>query len=162
MFRVDCVIANEEDVQKCLGIEAEGVGFSADHLSIDSYERLAEQVNERYADISGLVMTMREGISADRNGWSVDLDALNGFHASRKYHIDGIIDRVGDGGGFNVGLIHGVLNNMDSKEALGVAVAASALKNSLPVVFNLTGLTEVKNLWAEAISIVTSDKQIKQ
>ncbi|GAB6088872.1 PfkB family carbohydrate kinase [Spirochaeta dissipatitropha] len=142
----DLIIANEEDIQKCLGIEAKDVDVSSGHLSTDSYKQLAGQVKETYPNISRIAITMRESLSADKNGWSAVLDTPEGFFISKKYHIDDIIDRVGGGDSFSAGIIYGVLNYPDNQQALEFAVAASALKHSIPGDFNLTSLDEVKNL----------------
>lgn len=58
-----------------------------------------------------------------------------------------IIDRVGGGDSFAGGLIHGLLTwPEDQGKALEFAVAASALKHTIPGDFNLMSKEEVENL----------------
>ena len=44
-----------------------------------------------------VAITLRESLSADRNGWSAVLDGRDGFRQSRKYALEDIVDRVGGG-----------------------------------------------------------------
>lgn len=143
----DVIVANEEDVQKCLGIEARGVDVSKGELSEDSYKVLAEEVKRQFPNISVIAITLRESRSADRNGWSAVIHGADGFVRSRIYDIDDIVDRVGGGDSFSAGLIYGLLNFPgEERKALEFAVAASALKHSIPGDLNLTTVAEVETL----------------
>ena len=68
------------------------------------------------------------------------------FYQSKRYDIDPIIDRVGGGDSFSGGLIHGLLTKPTQGEALEFAVAASALKHTIPGDFNLVSVEEVEAL----------------
>lgn len=68
------------------------------------------------------------------------------FYHSRTYRITPIVDRVGGGDSFAAGLICGLVEGKDMKEALEFAVAASALKHTIPGDFNLATRAEVDNL----------------
>ena len=57
-----------------------------------------------------------------------------------------IVDRVGGGDAFSAGLIHGLLTLSTPAEALEFAVAASALKHTLPGDFNVVTTAEVEAL----------------
>ena len=58
-----------------------------------------------------------------------------------------IIDRVGGGDSFSGGLIHGMLTYPDNQgKALEFAVAASALKHTIPGDFNMVSREEVEAL----------------
>jgi 2-dehydro-3-deoxygluconokinase len=142
---VDVVIANEEDCQAALGIQAD-VDVHSGHLSHDAYRALAEKVVGAYPNIKTLAITLRESKSASHNGWSACLYDGRDFLLSRHYEITHIVDRVGGGDSFAGGLIYG-LNSLGSKqEALEFAVAASCLKHSLPGDFNRFTTEEVKTL----------------
>ena len=66
-------------------------------------------------------------------------------YRSRIYDVQ-IVDRVGGGDSFASGLIYGLLNKDNSKEALEFAVAASCLKQTIPGDFNLVSVDEVQKL----------------
>lgn len=142
----DVVIANEEDIQKCLGIETH-VDVTSGHLDIKAYNTLTSQVKKEFPNVSIAAVTLRESVSADKNGWSAALAGKTGFYLSKHYDLDDIEDRVGGGDSFSAGLIYGLLNYADNEEyALNFAAAASALKHSISGDFNLTSRAEVEAL----------------
>jgi 2-dehydro-3-deoxygluconokinase len=143
----DLIIANEEDVHMCLGIEQEKIDLHAGKLDSGQYRTLAESVKREFPKLKAVAITLRESRSADKNGWSAIIHGDAGFHVSRGYDIDDIVDRVGGGDSFSAALIYGLLNfKGDEAKALEFAVAASALKHSIPGDFNLSGRTEIEAL----------------
>jgi len=68
------------------------------------------------------------------------------FLISKKYEIHNIVDRVGAGDTFAAGLIYGLNNLSNGKEALEFAVAASCLMHSIPGDLPLLSVEEVKSL----------------
>ncbi len=142
---VDIVIANEEDVQMTLGIQAE---VDVDSGSLDSaqYRKLTDKVLEEYPNLKAIAITLRESKSASHNGWSACLNDRQAFLVSRHYDITHIVDRVGGGDSFAGGLIYGFLELPTHQEALEFAVAASCLKHSVPGDFNRLTVDEVNAL----------------
>ncbi len=144
----DVVIANEEDVQKSLGIQS-GADVAAGKLDLASYELLTNAVLNAYANLKGIAITLRESKSASNNGWSACWNDRKAFIASRAYNITHIVDRVGGGDSFSAGLIYGVLRLPGAKDALEFATALSCLKHSVPGDFSRIGLDEVNSLLRE-------------
>lgn len=143
---VDVVVANEEDIQMCLAIEADGVDVAGGQVSAAAYRSLTRKVKKAYPNLSAVAVTLRASKSADRNGWSAVLDG-SGYFSSRSYDIDDIVDRVGGGDSFSAGLIFGLTEwPQDESRALEFAVAASCLKHSIPGDFNLATRAEVEAL----------------
>jgi 2-dehydro-3-deoxygluconokinase len=93
-----------------------------------------------------VVSTLRESYSATYNGWKALIYNGKEFYESKHYDINPIIDRVGGGDSFAGGLIHGLLTKETQGEALEFAVAASALKHTIPGDFNLVNADEVESL----------------
>ena len=93
-----------------------------------------------------VVSTLRESFSATHNGWNALIYDGKEFYQSKRYDIMPIIDRVGGGDSFSGGLIHGLLTKPTQAEALEFAVAASALKHTVPGDFNLVSADEVESL----------------
>ena len=91
---------------------------------------------------------MRESLSATHNGWKALIYNGKEFYQSKHYDINPIIDRVGGGDSFSGGLIHGLLTKPNQAVALEFAVAASALKHTIPGDFNLVSADEVESLAA--------------
>jgi len=143
----DVIVANEEDVQMCLGMEPEHVDVNKGKLGTEQYQALAGKVKKEFPNVKMVAITLRESRSADRNGWSGILHGTGGIYASKAWDIDDIVDRVGGGDSFSAGLIYGLLNfASDEAKALEFAVAASALKHSIPGDFNLAAKSEIENL----------------
>lgn len=145
---VDYAIANEEDCQKSLGIQAD-VDVHSGELDRAKYEHLARKVLDAYPNLKLIAITLRESRSASHNGWSACLHDREQFLLSRHYEITHIVDRVGGGDAFAGGLIFGLLNLPSHAEALEFAVAASCLKHSIPGDFNRFTRAEVEALIKE-------------
>ena len=142
---VDVIIANEEDCQKSLGIEC-GSEVESGTLDTKKYEELAKKVLSTYKNASKIAITLRESKSATHNDWSACIYNGKEFYVSKKYEIKNILDRVGGGDSFSGGLIYGLLNYEDQKDALEFAVAASCLKHSISGDYNRVSADEVKAL----------------
>ncbi|MCL2580275.1 MAG: sugar kinase [Oscillospiraceae bacterium] len=142
---VDVAIANEEDVQKCLGI-TNGVAVEQGELAREMYKVLSDEVLARYPNMKLIAITLRESKSADSNGWAACLNDRSTFIESKHYMISDIIDRVGGGDSFSAGLIYGLTHYDDHSKALEFAVAASCLKHSIGGDFNRVGVSDVEKL----------------
>jgi 2-dehydro-3-deoxygluconokinase len=138
-------IANEEDVQMALGIEA-GVDVHSGELDRAQYRKLTGQVLDAYPDMKAIAITLRESRSASHNGWAACMNDRASFLVSRHYEITHIVDRVGGGDSFAGGLIYGLLSLDTHQEALEFAVAASCLKHSFTGDFFRATVAEVNAL----------------
>ena len=145
---VDLVIANEEDLQAVLGVQVPHTDVTAAALDVAGY-RVAAEVVARTFGVQAVAVTLRESVSASDNAWSAVLfDAASGaFHRSRRYDVR-LVDRIGGGDSFAAGLIHALLSGRDAAAALEFAVAASALKQTIPGDFNHVSAEEVDRLAA--------------
>ncbi len=139
------IIANEEDIQKCLGIEAP-VDVTSGKINKEAYKVLTDEVKRQFPNVEQVAVSLRESHTADYNGWGAALNGKTGFYLSRHYEITDIVDRVGGGDSFAAGIIYGLSHYKDEQYALNFAVAASALKHTIPGDFNLTRLSEIENL----------------
>jgi 2-dehydro-3-deoxygluconokinase len=145
MPSVDIAIANEEDVQMALGIQAD-VDVDSGELDRGQYEKLTAKVLAAYPELKAISITLRESRSASHNGWSACLNNRKEFLLSRHYEITHIVDRVGGGDSFAGGLIYGMLTLATHQDALEFAVAASCLKHSILGDFNRSTVDEVNAL----------------
>ena len=144
MKYVDVCIGNEEDAELCLGFkpEADVEGGKTDAEGYKGiFMAMAKEFGFKY-----VVSTLRESYSATFNGWKAMIYNGEEFYQSKRYEINPIIDRVGGGDSFSGGLIHGLLTKKTQGEALEFAVAASALKHTIPGDFNLVSIEEVEAL----------------
>lgn len=142
---VDVCIANEEDCQMALGIEA-GADVHSGKLEHEQYHKLTDKVLSAFPNLKKIAVTLRESYSASYNGWSACFNDGKQFFVSRHYDIKNIVDRVGGGDCFAGGLIYGLNTLNTPQEALEFAVAASCLKHSIPGDFNRFSAEEVQQL----------------
>ncbi|NMD38769.1 MAG: sugar kinase [Christensenellaceae bacterium] len=143
----DVIIANEEDVQKALGIASESAHeVESGELNVELYKNIAQLVLEQYPNVSKIAITLRESKSASHNDWAACIYNGKDFYISRKYSITDIVDRVGGGDSFCAGLIYGLNTYGDDKQALEYAVAASCLKHTIDGDYNRVSVKEVEAL----------------
>ena len=139
-------VANEEDIQSVLGLEVHGSDVTTGTLDAEGYRDVAERVVREFG-VSQVAITLRESRSASENGWSAVLFEGSGslFHRSQQYDIS-VVDRLGGGDSFAAGLIYGLITGRPADAALRFAVAASAIKHSIPGDFNRVTVAEVDRL----------------
>jgi len=141
---VDVLIANEEDVEKVLGIKAKGTDVETATLSHDGYIEVAKLLSEKY-NLKAVATTLRESINASINNWSALLYTNSKAYISKKYQIQ-IINRVGGGDSFSAGLIYALQSGKDSQNAVEFAAAASCLKHTIEYDYNMVSVKEVEAL----------------
>jgi 2-dehydro-3-deoxygluconokinase len=146
MSQVDVVIANEEDIQSVLGMSVAGADVVGGHLDVNAYRQVAERITRELGP-SIVAITLRESVSASDNGWSAVLwdGRANEFHHSQRYDVR-LVDRIGGGDSFAGGLIYGLVTGRLPAASLRFAVAASALKQTIPGDFNRVSVDEVDRL----------------
>lgn len=137
------IIANEEDAEKVFGIKADGSDVESGVIDSSKYTAVGKALMERFPKAGYVAITQRQSLNADHNLWSAVLYDGCKLHFSRKYDITDIVDRVGGGDSFAVGLIHGMLEGNSLQDALEFAVAASCLKHTIEGDFNRVTKDEV-------------------
>ncbi len=137
----DVIIANEEDCADVFGIRASTTDVHKGELDVDHYREVAQEVM-KISKAKMVAITLRESLSASDNNWAAMLYDGKDFFLSKKYTLH-IVDRVGGGDSFGAGLIHSLVAGKSPADALEFAVAASALKHTIPGDFNLVTEAEV-------------------
>lgn len=155
---IDVVIANEEDADLALGIQAHGTDVEAGEINVSAYEDVAKRIVSDFPNVSKVAITLRESISASHNNWGAVLydTATQQLHAAplatnghyEAYEIHNIVDRVGAGDSFSGGLIFALTTpELSAPEtAIRYAVAASCLKHSIKGDFNYASREEITAL----------------
>ncbi len=144
MQYVDVCIGNEEDAELCLGFKPDS-DVDGGSTDAEGYKNIFRGMMETFG-FKYVVSTLRESFSATHNGWKAMIYDGSEFYVSKRYDIDPIIDRVGGGDSFSGGLIHGLLAKPTQGEALEFAVAASALKHTIPGDVNMVSVADVEAL----------------
>jgi 2-dehydro-3-deoxygluconokinase len=148
LAHVDLLVGNEEDLQSVLGLAVRGVDVQAGRVDPDAYREVCQRVAADFGPPL-VAVTLRESASASDNGWSAVLwDAkASRFFESQRYDVR-IVDRIGAGDSFVAGLVYGLIIGKTPEESLRFAVAASALKQTIPGDFNRVAVAEVERLVA--------------
>ncbi len=126
-------IAGTRDFKQCLNEDFE------------NFEAVREMAFNRFPDLQYLVKTDRISHSSSHNTISAVLYEKRKSYASKSYDLTHIVDRVGTGDAFAGGLIYGLLH-MQPKEAIEFAMAAGAIKHSVPGDILLCSLQEIHDL----------------
>lgn len=146
MRHVDLVIANEEDLQSVLGVHVPGTDVTTGQLNLQGFREAAERVTRDFGPTQ-VAITLRESVSASDNGWSAVFwdSTTSTMHQSQRYNVR-LVDRIGGGDSFAAGLIYGLVTGRTPEDSLRFAVAASALKQTIPGDFSRVSLSEVEAL----------------
>lgn len=142
---VDVVMGNEEDSEKVLGI-APAHGDVVNGLSEQDYEEVAKKISDNFG-AKRVAFTLRTSISASENIWNGMIWEDGKACFSRPYKMN-IVDRMGGGDSFGAGVIYSTLEGFDAQHSVDFAVAASCLKHSIELDFNLSSLEDVYQLMA--------------
>ncbi|MBO7099871.1 MAG: sugar kinase [Bacteroidaceae bacterium] len=146
MQYVDVCIGNEEDAEMCLGFKPSS-DVESGKTEADGYKSIFTKMQQEFG-FQYVISTLRESFSASNNGWKALIYNGKEFYLSRRYEITPIVDRVGGGDSFSAGIIHGLVSKMSQGDALEFAVAASALKHTIPGDVNMVSIQEVESLAA--------------
>jgi 2-dehydro-3-deoxygluconokinase len=145
----DLAVANEEDAEKVFGISAADTDIKTGKVSAEKYGAVCQQLARRFPRLKTIAITLRGSLSASHNTWSGALWKEGSYFSAPTYDIADIVDRVGAGDSFAAGLICALNQaNPEAQHALEFAVAASALKHTIPGDFNLATAAEVETLAA--------------
>ena len=144
----DICFGNARDAAKCLGYCEKGVDFIHGDYSICVDETHMINVVKEY-NLKYLITTLRDSISASDNGWSAAVCDGHTLYRGKQYKLH-IVDRVGGGDSFASGFLHGIVSGMTMENSLEFAIAAAAIKHTIPGDINY--ITE-----AEILSLMNSD-----
>jgi 2-dehydro-3-deoxygluconokinase len=124
---IDCLIGNEEDFQKVLGYEVEGVDVEKGELDTSAFKAMVNRVVKDYPNIKVVGTTLRGVKTALVNDWSAIMWHDGTFYDGPSYPALEIEDRVGGGDGFASGFAHGFLTGKSPQECVDLGVAHGAL-----------------------------------
>jgi 2-dehydro-3-deoxygluconokinase len=141
---VDCLVGNEEDLQKGLGMEGQDVE-SKSKLDPSSFFKMIEKVVDKHPHIKLVATTLREVHSTNRHDWAAVLWLDGKQYVSPTIQLD-VVDRIGGGDGFAAGLIYGLLAERAPEEALRLGWAHGALLTTFPGDVTMAKLPEVEAL----------------
>jgi len=143
---VNVLIGNEEDFDKCLGIQAAGTDESFSKLDPDSYKAVAREVMAAWPNVEIVGTTLRDAKTGLLNDWRTLVYDGENFHLSRIYENLELVDRVGGGDSFSAALIFCLLGGKGPAEACEFAAAYSALAHTFPGDMNWATADEAEKI----------------
>lgn len=141
---LDCLIGNEEDLQKGLGLKGQDVEHSS-KLDPEAFFGMIEQVKSEFPNIKMVATTLREVESTSRHNWSAVLWLEGEKYTCPTMKLD-VIDRIGGGDGFCSGLIYGMLAGEKPEQCLRLGWAHGALLTTYTGDVSQATLSEVETL----------------
>jgi 2-dehydro-3-deoxygluconokinase len=124
---IDCLFGNEEDFQKVLGYEVEGVDVEKGELDTSAFKSMVTRVVKDFPNIKVVGTTLRNVKTALVNDWSAIMWHDGTFYDGPSYPDLEIEDRVGGGDGFASGFTYGFLTGRAPQECVDLGVAHGAL-----------------------------------
>ena len=145
MDHVDLLIGNEGHFKSCLGMRNE-VTENDIYDSPENYRDLVDEVFTLWPNIKRIATTVRRTYSADHQAIAAVLATHTEMWVSPVIEIKNIVDRIGGGDAFTAGLLNALERTGDSVKTVTFAVAASALKHSIPGDFLRASIDEIQAL----------------
>lgn len=124
---IDCLIGNEEDFQKVLGYEVEGVDVEKGEIDTTAFKNMVNKVVKDFPNVKIVGTTLRGVKSAGINDWSAIMWAEGTFYDGLQMPGLEIEDRVGGGDGFASGFTYGFLSGKSAQECVNLGVAHGAM-----------------------------------
>jgi len=139
----DLVFGDHRDIALILGRTFGGEGEAPRAAA-------AEAAFAAYPSLRRMASTRRIQHSVnhhDLSGFMFDRDG--GAWSTPALPLTPIVDRIGGGDAFAAGLIHGLRRGLADQRTLEFALAAAALKHSIPGDFNLATAADVESLLSD-------------
>ena len=125
MHEADLIIGGYRDFELVLKTKFEGAGFDRQHLA-------AQAGFAAFPRLSRIASTERTQISADHNQISGQMFTRDASWKTKNFELSRIIDRIGGGDAFAVGLFHGLMSGVTPQTCLDYAMAIACLKHAQP------------------------------
>ena len=137
-----CLVGNEEDLQKGLGMPGPEVAAQS-KLDPAAFIGMIDRVVERHPQIKIVATTLRDVHSTNRHSWGA-VAWINGeVHVAPACELD-VFDRVGGGDGFAAGFFYGLLSGESAETSMRLGWAHGALLTTFPGDTTMATLEQVK------------------
>jgi 2-dehydro-3-deoxygluconokinase len=106
-----------------------------------------------FPQLQRVAATVRTQHSVDHHELSATLYTRNGVLDTRRYALQGIVERIGTGDAFAAGVLHGLDSGWSDAASLDFGLAAAALKHSLAGDFSPASEAQVKAVAAGGLDV---------
>lgn len=144
--RAEILFGNPRDVSLLLGGEFDGEGA-------DGRRSAAEAAFAAFPRLRMIASTARNVEDADRHRLSARIDRRDDSAQTDEVEISGIVDRIGAGDAFAVGVLHGLRSGRDLEWTARAGLALACLKHGLPGDASLFGAEDIDAFMAGATDV---------
>ena len=125
-----------------------GININKTKSKEDALKECGQKLKKKLPALQMLAMSFRESKDEGSLRYSGVLIIGNKLHFSAVREFTNIVERIGSGDAFMAGLIHALVENFPPQRAIEFAVAAGALKHSIPGEFAILSKEEIENFLA--------------
>lgn len=144
--QAEVLFGNHRDISLLLGREFGGDGE-------DRRREAAQAAFDAFPKLRLIASTARHMTDADTHRLAARIDARHAFAQTKEVVIPGIIDRIGAGDAFAVGVLHGLRTARDLDWTASAGLALAALKHSLPGDASLFGTRDIDSFMAGELDV---------
>ena len=149
---VNVCLANDEDFEATLGIQAFDGDMTHGISQKNSFASAMKQVHKKYPNCRVIASVIRDIRSVEDSDWTALMLSDDKIYSSAVYHMH-VLEGVAGGDAFGAGLVHGLLHEMAPQEMIEYAIAASVSKLTIPGDFNLVNDQDIRAVMATGNSI---------
>ena len=125
-----------------------GIKINKTKSKEDALKECGQKLKKKLPALQMLAMSFRETKDEGSLRYSGVLITGNKLHFSAVREFTSIVERIGSGDAFMAGLIHALVEDFPHQRAIDFAVAAGALKHSIPGEFAILSKEEIENFLA--------------
>ena len=135
------VLGDKDTVHTYFNIAAEKTEAEASYLEVMT------KLKEAFPQLTDIIFSYRNIISANHNAIGAYYLKNNKIIKSKEFDLDGIVDRLGGGDAMMAGIIYGITYfSSDAQKSINFALAAAALKSTIPGDTNFVSAQEVLSM----------------
>ncbi len=144
--KAQILFGNHRDISLLLGTKFSGDGP-------DRRREASQAAFDAFPNLQTIASTARHVEDADTHRISARVDQREGAAQTEEVTVAGIVDRIGGGDAFAVGVLHGLLSDRDLDWTAASGLAVTALKHSLPGDASLFGPRDIDSFMAGELDV---------
>ena len=136
MQYVDVCIANDEDFEATLGIQAFDGDLSMGIDQIDTYKEGMLEITRQFPNVKSVTSVLRNMHTVEEGDW-MGIYYVDGKFYQSPIHRVHSLEAVGAGDAYGAAFVHGLINGFDPQKTVDFAISASVLKLMIQHDFNV-------------------------
>ena len=142
MQHVDVCIANDDDFEATLGIQAFDGDLSTGIDQIDTYKEGMLEITRQFPNVKSVTSVLRNMYTVEEGDW-MGIYYVDGKFYQSPIHRVHSLEAVGAGDAYGAAFVHGLINGFDPQKTVDFAISASVLKLMIQHDFNVVTQEDV-------------------